>query len=59
MTGDACNTQYQFDSRIGPGTYSSNVEQAQDVLDSIITFKEQYPGVRLVYGHDMPDGEKL
>jgi ketose-bisphosphate aldolase len=36
VTGDACNTQYQFDIGIGPGTYSSNVEQAQDVLDRIV-----------------------
>jgi N-acyl homoserine lactone hydrolase len=57
VTGDACNTQYQFDSGIGPGTYSSNTEQAQDMLDRIKNFKEQYPEVGLVYGHDMPGGE--
>ena len=55
VTGDACNTQFQFDSGIGPGTFSSNVEQAQDVLDRIRVFKERYPQVRLVYGHDLPE----
>jgi glyoxylase-like metal-dependent hydrolase (beta-lactamase superfamily II) len=56
VTGDACNTQYQFDTGIGPGTFSSDLEQAQEVLDRIIAFKEQYPEVRLVYGHDLQDG---
>ena len=56
VTADACNTQYQFDTGIGPGgTYSSNVEQAHDTLERIIAFKERYPQVRLVYGHDLPE----
>ena len=53
VTGDACNTQYQFDTGIGPGTYSSDLEQAQVALDRIIAFKQQYPEVKLVYGHDL------
>jgi len=53
VTGDACNTQYQFDSGIGPGTYSSDLDQAQVALDRIIAFKQQYPEVKLVYGHDL------
>ncbi len=53
VTGDACNTQYQFDSGIGPGYFSSNLEQAQDVWDRIIVFKEHYPEVKLVFGHDL------
>ena len=56
VTADACNTQYQFDTGIGPGgTYSSNVEQAQDTLERIIAFKERYPQVNLVYGHDLSE----
>jgi len=56
VTADACNTQYQFDKGIGPGgTYSSNVEQAQDTLERIIAFKERYPQVNLVYGHDLSE----
>ena len=39
VTGDAGNTQYQFDSQIGPGYFSSDLEKAQDVLDQIIAFK--------------------
>jgi N-acyl homoserine lactone hydrolase len=52
-TGDACNDQYQFETGIGPGTYSSDLEGGQEVLDRIILFKERYPQVRLVYGHDL------
>lgn len=53
VTGDACNDRYQFDTGIGPGSYSKDVEQAQEVLEKIIAFKEHYPGVRLVFGHDL------
>ena len=53
VTGDTCNTQYQFDTGIGSGTYSSDLEQAQVALDRIILFKERYPEVKLVYGHDL------
>ena len=52
VTGDACNDQYQFDTGIGPGYFSSDLEKAQYVLESIIDFKEQYPEVELVFGHD-------
>lgn len=59
VTGDACNTQEQFDTGIGPGTYSSDLEGAQDALEQIIAFSERYPEVRLVYGHDLKiDGEE-
>ncbi len=51
VTGDACNDQYQFDTGIGPGYFSSDLEEAQKMLESIITFKERYPEVRLVFGH--------
>ena len=53
VTGDACNTQYQFEVGIGPGTYSSDLEGAQDALEQIIAFSERYPEVRLAYGHDL------
>ncbi|PHN02102.1 hypothetical protein CRP01_33475 [Flavilitoribacter nigricans DSM 23189 = NBRC 102662] len=52
VTGDACNDQFQFDTGIGPGSFSSDLEQAQQVLETIITFKERYPEVSLVFGHD-------
>ncbi len=53
VTGDACNTHYQFDSGVGPGAYSSDLEQAQQVLDRIKVFIEQYPEVELIFGHDL------
>ena len=53
FTGDACNNHYQFETGIGPGYYSSDLEGGQEVLEQIIAFKEQYPEVTLVYGHDL------
>jgi glyoxylase-like metal-dependent hydrolase (beta-lactamase superfamily II) len=53
LTGDACNNQYQFDTGIGPGSFSSDLEGGQEVLERIILFKERYPDVTLVYGHDL------
>jgi N-acyl homoserine lactone hydrolase len=53
FTGDACNDHYQFETGIGPGSYSSDLEGGQDVLERIILFKESYPEVKLVYGHDL------
>jgi glyoxylase-like metal-dependent hydrolase (beta-lactamase superfamily II) len=53
FTGDACNDHYQFETGIGPGYYSSDLEGGQEVLDGIILFKERYPEVKLVYGHDL------
>ena len=53
VTGDACNDHYQFETGIGPGFFSSDLEGGQEVLERIILFKERYPKVKLVYGHDL------
>ena len=53
FTGDACNDHHQFETGIGPGAYSSDLEGGQKVLERIILFKERYPEVKLVYGHDL------
>jgi glyoxylase-like metal-dependent hydrolase (beta-lactamase superfamily II) len=53
FTGDACNDHYQFEMGIGPGYYSSDLEGGQEALERIILFKERYPKVKLVYGHDL------
>ena len=53
FTGDACNDHYQFETGIGPGYYSSDLEGGQEALERIILFKERYPEVKLVYGHDL------
>ena len=53
FTGDACNDDYQFESGIGPGYYSSDLEGGQKALERIILFKERYLEVKLVYGHDL------
>lgn len=53
LTGDACNNLQQFETGIGPGFYSSDLEEAQLSLDQIVAFKEMYPEVTLVFGHDL------
>ena len=53
FTGDACNDHYQFETGIGPGYYSSDLEGGQETLERIILFKERHPEVKLVYGHDL------
>lgn len=53
VTGDACNNQFQFDTGNGPGYFSDDVEKAQEILEAIKLFKEQYPEVKLVFGHDI------
>ena len=53
VVGDACNNQYQFDIEIGPGRFSSDVNQAQKVLDNIKIFSKKHPDVKLVFGHDI------
>ncbi|MEO0559593.1 MAG: MBL fold metallo-hydrolase [Bacteroidota bacterium] len=52
LTGDACNTLEQFHTGIGPGSYSSDVTQAQVAMDRIVRFKYQHPQVALSFGHD-------
>ena len=53
FTGDAINIGLQFEQSIGSGTYSSDLEKSQEVVEQIITFKEHHPDVRLVFGHDL------
>ena len=53
FTGDACNDHYQFETGIGPGYYSSDLEGGQEALERIILFKERHPEVKLDYGHDL------
>ena len=53
FTGDAINIGLQFEKNIGSGTYSSDVEKSQEVVEQIISFKELYPEVDLVFGHDL------
>ena len=53
VTGDVCNDQHQFDTGIGPGSFSNDLEKAQEVLEKVILFKERYPEVRLIFGHDL------
>lgn len=53
FTGDAINIGLQYEKSIGSGTYSSNLERSQEVVEQIIVFKELHPEVTLVFGHDL------
>jgi N-acyl homoserine lactone hydrolase len=53
VTGDACLVRESFDTGIGPGTYSGNLEQAQKSLEKIIEFVQKYPDIKVVCGHEM------
>jgi len=53
FTGDAINIGLQYEKSIGSGTYSSDLEKSQEVVEQIIAFKEQHPEVTLVFGHDL------
>lgn len=52
LTGDACNIRLQFDVGVGPGTFSSDMEEGQDKLERIMAFIQQYPEVELIFGHE-------
>jgi N-acyl homoserine lactone hydrolase len=53
FTGDAINIGLQFEKSIGSGTYSSDLEKSQEVIEQIIAFKALHPEVTLVFGHDL------
>jgi len=53
ITGDACLLKANLDMGIGPGTYSSDLEAAQESMDKIIRFTQKYPRIKIVYGHQL------
>ena len=50
LTGDASHTKYGFYNGIEPG-WGVDREKAEDSLRQLKTFKERYPAVRVIYGH--------
>jgi hypothetical protein len=43
VTSDACNTLRQFETGLGPGHFSSDLDDGQEIIDQIKAFKESYP----------------
>jgi glyoxylase-like metal-dependent hydrolase (beta-lactamase superfamily II) len=54
VTGDACLVKDSFDMGIGPGTYSSNLQEAQKSLERLLEFTKKYPDIKVVCGHHLP-----
>jgi glyoxylase-like metal-dependent hydrolase (beta-lactamase superfamily II) len=53
ITGDACNLKEELEKGIGPGSFSSDLKQAQISLDEIRAFKQKYPQVKIQCGHEL------
>jgi N-acyl homoserine lactone hydrolase len=52
LTGDACHMRWGLEHGVGPsGATSETTERAQISLDSIRAFRERYPQVKIVLGH--------
>jgi len=51
LTGDVSHTKYGFDNKIEPG-WVENKEFAENSLLQLTTFHEDYPEVRIIYGHE-------
>jgi N-acyl homoserine lactone hydrolase len=52
LTMDACFIKENLKRRVAPSDYTWNVEMAQETLEKIIQFLEEYPQVRVGTGHD-------
>ena len=52
VVGDACFFKSGLEKRIGPGTYSSDMQTAQRTLEKLADFVAMYPQVNVCYGHE-------
>jgi len=52
LTMDACFIRDNLKLKIAPSDYTWDIKMAQKTLDMIIEFLEDYPEVRVVYGHE-------
>ncbi len=51
LTGDASHTKYGFNNKIEPG-WVENKEIAENSLLQLTKFHEEYPEVKIIYGHE-------
>jgi len=51
LTMDACFIRDNLRLKIAPSDYTWDIKMAQKTLDRIIEFLEDYPEVRVIYGH--------
>lgn len=52
LTMDACFIRDNLKLKIAPSDYTWDIKMAQKTLDMIIEFLEDYPEVRVIYGHE-------
>jgi len=57
IAGDACAMQESLDLGVGPGSYSTDRELAQESLDKLRAFAKQYPQVTVHCGHAPANAE--
>lgn len=52
ITGDACVTEKGFELGIEPGNNSKDIETAKDSFKKLKEFKNKYPNIEVIYGHE-------
>ncbi|TXT64481.1 MAG: Metallo-beta-lactamase domain protein [Promethearchaeota archaeon] len=55
LTGDACDIKLGFERCVGPGLGCFNVKGAQETLEKIKHFSDQFPNIKLCFGHEKID----
>lgn len=53
LAGDVCFIESSIKNGIGPGSYTIDVKTNQKSLDKIIRFKNKYPEVKVICGHEI------
>lgn len=51
LTGDASHTRWGFEHDVPPG-WSVDDKMAKSSLDQLIAFKQKYPQITVIYGHE-------
>lgn len=51
--GDQLNIRENIERGVGPGSFSSDLEGAQEHFQKITEFLEMYPETKIMYGHDI------
>lgn len=55
IVGDASHFSFGFDNEIAPAAIGEeNMRQAQESLAQLLVFKQKYPEVEFILGHEHP-----
>lgn len=55
IAGDAVIINLSLELNVGPGDFSSNMGEAQETIEKISQFKQNYPELEIWAGHDWPE----